>query len=136
MKKCEDFINEIVNFIKNNPVDDFEMSEEDTLYYIDWMCDDNEYEEGEVKIYKEKYVVFLFGHSSPHPSLLRYDTFEELEKCLIDMMGNMFCSYNFPIINGKVPKYTMLCEVNGEWKVCHPNTLIDGEGKNKKIIWG
>lgn len=30
----------------------------------------------------------------------------------------------------------MFCEVNGEWKVCHPNTLINGEGKNKKIIWG
>ena len=53
MKECEDFINEIVNFIKNNPVDDFEMSEEDTLEYIGWMCDDNEYEEGEVKIYNE-----------------------------------------------------------------------------------
>ncbi|CAA6810533.1 MAG: Unknown protein [uncultured Sulfurovum sp.] len=135
MKKCENFINEIVNFIKSNPVDDFEMTEKDTLYYIDWICDDNEYEEGEKKIYDEKYVKFSFGHSSSNPDLLRYDTFEELEESLIDMMGNMFCSYNFPIINGKVPSYTMLCEENGEWKVCHHNTLIHGERKNKKIIW-
>lgn len=47
----------------------------------------------------------------------------------------MFCSYNFPIINGKVPSYSMMIEENGEWKVCHPNTLTDGEGKKKKIIW-
>jgi len=131
MKKCENFINEIVNFIKNNPVEDFEISEEDTLEYIEWICDDEE----EIKFYEEKYVQFIFGHSSSCPELLRYDTFEELEKGLINMMGNMFCSYNFPIINGKVPSCTMLCEENGEWKVCHPNTLIHGEGKNKKIIW-
>jgi len=118
MKKCEEFINEIVNFIKNNPIEDFEMSEEDTLYYIDWICDDNEYKEGEIKIYEEKYVQFMFGHSSSCPELLRYDTFEELEKSLIDMMGNIFCSYNFPIIDGKVPSYTMMSE------------------ENKKIIWG
>jgi len=34
----------------------------------------------------------------------------------------MFCSYNFPIIDGKVPSYTMMSEENGE-------------RKNKKIIW-
>jgi len=60
----------------------------------------------------------MFGHSSSCPELLRYDTFEELEKSLIDMMGNIFCSYNFPIIDGKVPSYTMMSE------------------ENKKIIWG
>lgn len=56
MKKCEKFVNEIVNFIKNNPVEDFKMDEKETLYYINWICDDNEYEEGEIKIYD---VLFL-----------------------------------------------------------------------------
>jgi len=135
MKKCEKFINSIVEFIENNPVDDFEMTKEDTLDYIDWICDDNEYEEGEIKIYDEKYVNFLFGHSSSNPDFLRYDTFEELEKSLIDMMGNKFCSYNFPIINAEVPKYTMYIQENEEWKVCYSNTLMNTEGKNKKIIW-
>lgn len=132
MKKCEKFINEIVSFIKNNPVEDFEMSEEDILYYIDWICDDNEYEKGEIKIYNEKYVQFIFGHSSTSPDFLRFDTFEALEKSLIDMMGNVFCSYNFPIIDGKVPSYTILCEASGEWKVCHHNTSMKGIQKDER----
>jgi len=131
MEKCKKFINSIVAFIENNPVDDFEMTKEDTLDYIDWIC----YENYEITIYNEKYVKFSFGHSSAGPDLLVYNTFEELEKSLIDMMGNMFCSYNFPIINGEVPTYTMYIQEDEEWKVCHPNTLMNGEGKKKKIVW-
>jgi len=130
MTKCEEFIEELVNFLVNNPVEDFEMDREDALYYIGYDCENEE----KVDFYKKKYIQYIYGNSQDMGYFVYFDTFQELEESVKGDIAGMFSSINVPIINGKVPEHIFLVKKDEEWHVYNSYKPISFT--DKKVLWG
>lgn len=130
MTKCEEFIEELVNFLVNNPVEDFEMDREDALDYINYNCK----AKNRIEFHNEKYVQYIFGNSQVDGYFVCFDTFLALERSVKEDIAGMFSSINVPIVNGKVPEHTFLVKKDEAWHVYNSYKPISFT--DKKVLWG